>query len=227
MARLACSFVLLVFLQFCFLARSSALQNPGVCGKSEIPVVRNLTELEQDSYGRPGLSHMTIAGAVHHGMKEVEVWMQTFAPNSGTPIHRHECEEVFITLKGYGTLYLSRNRDHDVPGKPEELPIYPNATFTIPVDAVHQVKNTKQGEDLQLFVTISRPPMKSFTYKDWTTPHLSAVPEIKEWDKQVKFSSAAQQCMEPEAEDDEDVMANIAKMLGTSIEDIIVSDDIR
>jgi hypothetical protein len=33
--------------------------------------VRNLTERGQDSYGRPGLSHMTIAGAVHHGMKEV------------------------------------------------------------------------------------------------------------------------------------------------------------
>ena len=39
--------------------------------RAEIPVVRNLTELGQDSYGRPGLSHMTIAGAVHHGMKEV------------------------------------------------------------------------------------------------------------------------------------------------------------
>jgi mannose-6-phosphate isomerase-like protein (cupin superfamily) len=74
-----------------------------------------------------------------HYLLQVEVWMQTFAPNSGTPIHRHECEEVFITLKGYGTLYLSRNHDPDIPGKPEELPIYPNATFTIPVDAVHQV----------------------------------------------------------------------------------------
>jgi len=226
MARLVCSFVLLVFVQFCFLAISSALQKPGVCGKSEIPVVRNLTELGQDSYGRPGLSHMTIAGAIHHGMKEVEVWMQTFAPNSGTPIHRHKCEEVFITLQGYGTLYLSRNHDPDIPGKPEELPIYPNATFTIPVDAVHQVRNTKHGEDLQLFVTISRPPMKSFTYKEWTTPHISAVPETKEWDKQDKFSSASQQCVEPEPEDD-DVMANIAKMLGTSIEGIVISDDIR
>ena len=74
-----------------------------------------------------------------HHLLQVEVWMQTFAPNSGTPIHRHACEEVFITLKGYGTLYLSRNNDPDIPGKPEELPIYPNATFTIPVDAVHQV----------------------------------------------------------------------------------------
>lgn len=74
-----------------------------------------------------------------HHLLQVEVWMQTFAPNSGTPVHRHECEEVFITMKGYGTLYLSRNHDLDIPGKPEEFSIYPNATFTIPVNAVHQV----------------------------------------------------------------------------------------
>jgi hypothetical protein len=47
-----------------------------------------------------------------------------------------------------------------------------------------------------------------FTYKEWTTPHISAVPETKEWDKQDKFSSASQQCVEPEPEDD-DVTANI------------------
>ncbi|XP_024372426.1 auxin-binding protein T85 isoform X2 [Physcomitrium patens] len=187
--------------------------------------VRNLTELGQDSYGRPGLMHMTIAGAVHHGMKEMEVWMQTFAPNSGTPIHRHECEEVFITLKGHGTLYLSRSRELDAPGEPEEFQIYPNATFTIPVDSVHQVRNTNQGEDLQVVVTISRPPMKSFIYKEWSTPHAEAVYEPREWDKEDKLSSASQQCKEPEAEDD--VMADIAKLLGRSIEDIVVSDEIR
>uniref|UniRef100_A0A7I4DH64 Uncharacterized protein n=2 Tax=Physcomitrium patens TaxID=3218 RepID=A0A7I4DH64_PHYPA len=213
--------------------------------------------------------HMTIAGAVHHGMKEMEVWMQTFAPNSGTPIHRHECEEVFITLKGHGTLYLSRSRELDAPGEPEEFQIYPNATFTIPVDSVHQatrlepisfgrvdesgfvrklriavrldgmstgarialvlgtseVRNTNQGEDLQVVVTISRPPMKSFIYKEWSTPHAEAVYEPREWDKEDKLSSASQQCKEPEAEDD--VMADIAKLLGRSIEDIVVSDEIR
>ena len=52
------------------------------------------------------------------------------------------------------------------------------------------------------------------------------MPETKEWDKQDKFSSAAQQCMEPEPEGD-DVMTSIAKMLGTSIEDIVISEDIR
>lgn len=64
-----------------------------------------------------------------------------------------------------------------------------------------------------------------FSYEDWTTPHSTAVSQIKQWDKQDKFSSASQQCMEREPEDE--VMASIAKFLGTSIEDVVVSDDIR
>ena len=36
-----------------------------------VPLVRNIGELPQDNYGRPGLSHITIAGSVLHGMKEV------------------------------------------------------------------------------------------------------------------------------------------------------------
>ena len=36
-----------------------------------LPIVRNISELPQDNYGRSGLSHMTVAGSVLHGMKEV------------------------------------------------------------------------------------------------------------------------------------------------------------
>lgn len=39
--------------------------NPG------LPIVRNISELPEDSYGIPGLTHMTVAGSVLHGMKEV------------------------------------------------------------------------------------------------------------------------------------------------------------
>ncbi|KAI7729261.1 hypothetical protein M8C21_002200, partial [Ambrosia artemisiifolia] len=39
----------------------------------------------------------------------VEVWIQTFAPGTRTPIHRHSCEEVFVVLKGSGTLYIASN----------------------------------------------------------------------------------------------------------------------
>lgn len=147
---------------------------PPDCSKSELPVIRNLSDMFEDSFGRPGLSHMTVAGASLHGMQEVEVWLQTYAPGSGTPIHRHSCEEVFVTLKGRGFLLLEPGNDKQFPGQPNEFYITPNTTFTIPVNSVHQVKNT-QDEDLQLLVIISRPPIKVFVYKDWYTPHTAAV----------------------------------------------------
>ncbi|GAU30703.1 hypothetical protein TSUD_39270 [Trifolium subterraneum] len=69
---------------------------------------------------------------------KVEVWLQTFSPGTRTPIHRHSCEEVFVVLKGSGTLYIASNSDGKYPGKPEEHFIFPNSTFHIPVNDVHQ-----------------------------------------------------------------------------------------
>lgn len=70
--------------------------------------------------------------------------------------------------------------------------------------------------------------LSRFNYKDWDTTHQEAVYEKKEWDKRDKSTSEQQQCKEPEAEEEEeDVMANIAKLLGASINDIVVSDEIR
>ena len=36
-----------------------------------LPLVRKIDELPQDNYGREGLSHITVAGSLMHGMKEV------------------------------------------------------------------------------------------------------------------------------------------------------------
>jgi hypothetical protein len=36
-----------------------------------LPLVRNISEIPQDNYGRPGLSHITVAGSILHGIKEV------------------------------------------------------------------------------------------------------------------------------------------------------------
>ncbi|KAH7526087.1 hypothetical protein JRO89_XSUnG0059700 [Xanthoceras sorbifolium] len=127
-----------------------------------LPLVRNISELPQDNYGRVGLSHITVAGSVSHGMKEVEVWLQTLSPGSRTPIHRHSCEEVFVVLKGSGTLYLALSSHKKYPGKPEEYFIFSNSTFHIPVNDVHQVWNTNEHEDLQFLVIISRPPAKVY-----------------------------------------------------------------
>lgn len=172
------------FLRFIFFVLVESIDASN-CLTSGIPVVRNISELHQDSYGRPGLSHVTVVGSALHGMKEAEVWLQTFSPGSGTPIHRHSCEEVFIVTKGSGTLYLASNSHAKFPGKPQEYYIYVNSTFNIPVNDVHQVWNTNEHEDLQVLVIISRPPIKVFIYEDWFMPHTAAKLKFPYyWDEQ-------------------------------------------
>nr|XP_043611081.1 auxin-binding protein T85-like [Erigeron canadensis] len=144
------------------------------CSINGLPLVRDISESRQDNFGIPGLSHITIAGSVMHGLKEVEIWLQTLAPGARTPIHRHSCEEVFVVLKGSGTLYISSSSHSKSPGKPEEFSIFSNSTFHVPVNDVHQVRNTNEKEDLQVLVVISRPPIKIFMYDDWHMPHTAA-----------------------------------------------------
>ncbi|CAL9751203.1 unnamed protein product [Musa acuminata subsp. burmannicoides] len=143
------------------------------CSGSGSPLVRNISNIPQSDFGRGGLAHATIAGAVSHGMKEVEVWLQTFSPGTHTPIHRHSCEEVFVVLKGKGTLLLGSS-SFKYPGTPQEFHIYANSTFAVPVNDPHQILNTDETEDLQLLVVISRPPVKVFIYEDWIMPHTAA-----------------------------------------------------
>ncbi|MED6198820.1 actin binding protein [Stylosanthes scabra] len=163
--------LLLTLFTFSF---SSIAPASSQCSITGLPLVRNISEIHQDNYGLPGLSHITVIGSLMHGMKEVEVWLQTFAPGSHTPIHRHSCEEVFIVLKGSGTLYLASDSNGKYPGKPEEHFIFPNSTFHIPINDVHQLWNTNEQEDLQVLIVISRPPIKVFMYEDWSMPHSAA-----------------------------------------------------
>lgn len=179
MMRKASLIFLLCFLVFS--ATGEALH----CSISGLPLVRNISELPQYDYGRVGFSHITIAGSVLHGMKEVEIWLQTYSPGTHTPIHRHSCEEVFVVLKGSGTLYHASSSHEKYPGKPQELALFPNSTFHIPVNDVHQVWNTNEHEDLQALVIISRPPVKVFIYEDWSMPHTAAKLKFPYyWDEQ-------------------------------------------
>ncbi|XP_031400508.1 auxin-binding protein T85 [Punica granatum] len=172
------------------IALLSAVAEASLCSINGIPLVRNISELPQDNYGRGGLSHITVAGSVLHGMKEIEVWLQTFAPGSHTPIHRHSCEEVFVVLKGSGTLYLAPNSHVKYPGTPEEFPIFSNSTFHIPVNDAHQVWNTNEREDLQVLVIISRPPVKVFIYEDWSMPHTAAKLKFPyHWDEECLLTT--------------------------------------
>ncbi|MED6121439.1 actin binding protein, variant 3 [Stylosanthes scabra] len=141
---LECSMKLTLLLLTLFTFSFSAIAlASSQCSITGLPFVRNISEIHQDNFGRPGLSHMTVVGSLMHGMKEVEVWLQTFAPGSHTPIHRHSCEEVFIVLKGSGTLYLASDSNGKYPGKPEEHFVFPNITFHIPINDAHQDHNIK------------------------------------------------------------------------------------
>ena len=59
-----------------------------------MPVVDNQA---LKSFDLPGLNHRTFAGP-EHGLKNLEVWGQVIAPGSGTPVHRHACEEAIVVL---------------------------------------------------------------------------------------------------------------------------------
>lgn len=176
----------LIFLCLSFILLSVNIEaDASHCSIKGFPLVRNISELPQDNYGREGLAHITVAGSILHGMKEIEVWLQTFSPGTRTPIHRHSCEEIFIVLKGSGTLYLASSSHEKHPGKPQEHFFFANSTFHIPVNDAHQVWNTNENEDLQMLVVISRPPVKVFIYEDWSMPHTAAKLKFPYfWDEQ-------------------------------------------
>ncbi|KAF0888202.1 hypothetical protein E2562_013658 [Oryza meyeriana var. granulata] len=100
-----------------------------------------------------------LAAGAESSCQRVEVWLQTFGPGQRTPIHRHSCEEVFVVLKGKGTLLLGSS-SMKYPGQPQEIPVFQNSTFSVPVNDPHQVWNSDEHEDLQVLVIISRPPVK-------------------------------------------------------------------
>ncbi|XP_051132243.1 auxin-binding protein T85-like [Andrographis paniculata] len=181
----------LIVVYLLFLLTASA--EVSYASNDELPVVRNIRELNQDGETIPGISHITVAGALSHGFKEIEVWLETVAPGGHTPVHRHDCEEIFVVVKGSGTLYLASTTGSEFPGSPKEFPFSTNSTFHVPQNDAHQVWNTNRFEDLQYFVVISRPPMNLFVYEDWLTPHSAAVPVFPVmWDaKHYKSSSSA------------------------------------
>eukprot|EP00963_Diacronema_lutheri_P013484 scaffold2636_cov340-Pavlova_lutheri.AAC.146 len=113
-------------------------------------------------FDRPGLSHLTLWGAFQDHTKQVEVWMQTFAPGTGTPIHRHDNEEIFLVNHGQACI---RTR---MPGEKEVLEkrVLENNTFMVPSNLMHQVWNTGR-EDVQVTVIIGTPPVRIFLYEQW------------------------------------------------------------
>lgn len=96
----------------------------------------------------PGLEHQTLAGQ-QDGLKSFEVWRQTIAPQSTTPVHRHDCEEVIVILGGSGVCKF----------EDRELPFKADQTLVIPPNVVHQICNDGH-EDLYIIATLAMSPVK-------------------------------------------------------------------
>ncbi|KAL4424251.1 hypothetical protein ABPG75_001552 [Micractinium tetrahymenae] len=148
---------------------SKAARTRGQCadlytGSPLSPVLR-VDELQPGKHPIPGFSHITLAGFKQHGLKGLELWLQTFAPGSATPIHRHDCEETFFVLSGTGTAAI-QGKD----GKVVEAQFGPNSTFTVLPNARHQLRN-QGSEDFQIVVAISNPPFRPFIYGSWEEPY--------------------------------------------------------
>lgn len=111
-------------------------------------VIRN-EELPQ--FSLPGLRHQTVAGP-EHGLRTLEMWVQHIAPGTATPVHRHDCEEVILILRGSGRLHLSG----------EDTDFSANTTLQIPPDAIHQIINTG-SEEMFLVAALGQAPVQVFT----------------------------------------------------------------
>lgn len=117
------------------------------------------------SFGRPGLSHATLHGALHHGARGLELWAQAFAPGAATPVHWHPCEEAFVVLEGEGTLFSLPHPwrrwrwRRSMPLSPVAVAFGANSTLVVPQGFVHQLVNTGPGL-LRVLVALSRPPAR-------------------------------------------------------------------
>jgi len=103
------------------------------------------------TFNLPGLVHKTLSDN-KNGNNSFEVWMQTVEPNAATPIHKHNCNEVIIILKGSGTL-ITENK---------EVKFTANSTLFISPDEVHQLINTGD-EPIDLLGCLGMSPVEVYS----------------------------------------------------------------
>jgi len=111
-----------------------------------MPVIDNS---KVDKFEIPGIVHQTLAGHKKDGLGSVEVWRQTIAPHTGTPMHRHDCEEVIVILSGRARLTVN--------GVVSEFGA--DSTIIVPRNAVHQLDNIAD-EPMLLFSALGMAPVR-------------------------------------------------------------------
>lgn len=114
--------------------------------------------LEVEEFSLPGLVHKTICGPAF-GVNNFEMWLQTISPKAETPVHKHDCDEMILVLKGSGTLILEDKISN----------FGPKSTLVIPPNAVHQIINSGD-EEMQLVATLSVPNVQVLTSDNQPIP---------------------------------------------------------
>lgn len=110
-----------------------------------------VNNFEVKKFNLPGLTHQTLCGP-SHGVNSFELWYQKIEPNAATPIHKHNCDEAIVVIKGHGQFTIN--------GKTIEFG--PGATLIIPPNTIHQIINSG-NEEMELIATLSIPNVEIFT----------------------------------------------------------------
>ena len=100
-----------------------------------------------EKHNLPGLEHQTLAGR-QTGLGSFEIWRQTISPGATTPVHRHDCEEVIMALKGDGVCHAEGQTYH----------FAEDETLVIPANVVHQICN-EGDRDLYIVATLAMAPV--------------------------------------------------------------------
>jgi quercetin dioxygenase-like cupin family protein len=103
-----------------------------------------------EEVGLPGITHRTVAGP-RDGATSMEVWMQTLAPGATTPVHRHDCEEIVVILRGSGTC--------EAEGEGEPRAFGPGSTLILGPNEVHRIANTGT-EEMWLVAALAMAPVR-------------------------------------------------------------------
>lgn len=87
------------------------------------------------------------------GADSIEVWKSTIAPNSCTPKHVHNTQEIFVFLKGEGKIEL------------DGQPFFFKAPCTVlcPANIPHQIFNTGDEPTEQLAIMSIHSEIKTMT----------------------------------------------------------------
>jgi mannose-6-phosphate isomerase-like protein (cupin superfamily) len=144
----------------------SARGFPPVCYDSysnwPLSAAKNLADMPPTQHPIPGLAHLTVAGRTHTGTRNIEMWYETVAPGHGTPIHKHDCEEVFLVLSGTGGTMRQQAFD----GRVLSQKLGPNSTVTVLPNARHQFFN--EGEEpVSFIVAFDNLPMRPVAFPSW------------------------------------------------------------